>query len=171
MSFVADSDTASEVEPSRYNRNQCILKQWKYIQQVSSKSNKISKINIKKTTHVCASLSSDQGTGRAGSGGGYSYSFQDMLSKPVAYRTSSYQDYNSYKSPKYIVYPSNSQSVEPNGPGSSKNDVAMDRFAPGEAYGGTIYKIMKAKQKGYQYLKPKGKTLRIKSSGYYDFLV
>ncbi|XP_039450109.1 uncharacterized protein LOC120429037 [Culex pipiens pallens] len=113
-----------------------------------------------KNGNTTSSLSIDQGTGRAGTGtgGSYSYPFQNMLSKPVAYRTSSYQDY-SYKSPKYIVYPSNSQSVDANGQGSTKNDVAMDRFAPGEAYGGTIYKIMKAKQKGYQYLKPKDSAL------------
>lgn len=39
--------------------------------------------------------------------------------------------------------------------------VAMDRFAPGEAYGGTVYKIVKAREEkiknGYQYQKPNGK--------------
>lgn len=44
-------------------------------------------------------------------------------------------------------------------------DVAMDRFAPGEAYGGTVYKIIKARENkgkyGYQYQKPNGKCLCI----------
>ncbi|XP_052864126.1 uncharacterized protein LOC128270750 [Anopheles cruzii] len=45
-----------------------------------------------------------------------------------------------YQTPKYI-YPSYSDSSRPyyDGP------VAMDRFAPGEAYGGTIYKLKKQK--------------------------
>lgn len=41
-------------------------------------------------------------------------------------------------------------------------DGAMDRFAPGEAYGGTVYKIVKARENkikyGYQYQKPNGKS-------------
>ncbi|EAT34622.1 AAEL013157-PA [Aedes aegypti] len=73
-----------------------------------------------------------------------------MSRKPV----SSYQD--PLKTPKYIVYPSNSQSIDNGIP--LKTDGAMDRFAPGEAYGGTVYKIVKARENkikyGYQYQKP-----------------
>ncbi|XP_055599250.1 arginine-glutamic acid dipeptide repeats protein [Uranotaenia lowii] len=100
-------------------------------------------------------LDVNQGTGRA-SIGGYQFPYNGFLSKPIGYRTSSYQD--SYKSPKYIVYPSNYQSVD-DGSMQKKNNMAMDRFAPGEAYGGTVYKILKAKQKGYQYPKPSGPAL------------
>nr|XP_029709534.1 leucine-rich repeat extensin-like protein 5 [Aedes albopictus] len=87
--------------------------------------------------------------GRAMSGAGYRNSFDEMLRKPV----SGYQD--PLKMPKYVVYPSNSQSIDY---GGSSKDVAMDRFAPGEAYGGTVYKIIKARENkgkyGYQYQKP-----------------
>ncbi|XP_055632395.1 uncharacterized protein LOC129772890 [Toxorhynchites rutilus septentrionalis] len=95
--------------------------------------------------------STSHATGRALGGGSYPMSFEGLLTRPVKYRTSSYQD--SYKAPKYIVYPSNSQSTATTRLSPSR-DIAMDRFAPGEAYGGTVYKILKSKQKGYQYQKP-----------------
>lgn len=110
------------------------------------------------------------GTGRAMGGGN---PLEGLLSKPIGYRSSSHRE--SHKTPKYIVYPSASQSVLPesqNGEIDSELErqislydifsaVAMDRFAPGEAYGGTVYKIVKAREQknknGYQYQKPSGK--------------
>ncbi|KXJ70718.1 hypothetical protein RP20_CCG022686 [Aedes albopictus] len=87
--------------------------------------------------------------------GSFQNPFEGLLSKPVKFRTSSNRD--SHKTPKYIVYPSASQSVFSDRT-SGNNAVAMDRFAPGEAYGGTVYKIVKAREEkiknGYQYQKP-----------------
>ncbi|XP_065086133.1 uncharacterized protein LOC135708114 [Ochlerotatus camptorhynchus] len=102
--------------------------------------------------------SSDEsvGTGRAMSSGGYRHIFDGLLTKPVYYGAMG----NSFKLPKYINYPSNIQVVYPQRP--SKDAVASDRFTPGEAYGGIVFKILKAKQekrKGYQYQKPNDASL------------
>ncbi|XP_062551835.1 uncharacterized protein LOC134217084 isoform X3 [Armigeres subalbatus] len=98
--------------------------------------------------------SKSAGTGRAMGGGSYQNPLQGMLSQAVNFKTSSYRD--SRKTPKYIAYPSPMQTVYSYGP--SNNAVAMDRFAPGEAYGGTVFKIVKAREQkiknGYQYQKP-----------------
>ncbi|XP_062551833.1 uncharacterized protein LOC134217084 isoform X2 [Armigeres subalbatus] len=97
--------------------------------------------------------SKSAGTGRAMGGGSYQNPLQGMLSQAVNFKTSSYRD--SRKTPKYIAYPSPMQTVYSYGP---SNNVAMDRFAPGEAYGGTVFKIVKAREQkiknGYQYQKP-----------------
>ncbi|XP_053663275.1 uncharacterized protein LOC128712407 [Anopheles marshallii] len=94
-------------------------------------------------TQQDASESTGRGFSSAG-GGGASFPYAihpDFLSKPVQVPRPNV----GYKSPKYIVYPSYSQN-SPNSVPYYNAPVAMDRFAPGEAYGGTIYKLKKQKQ-------------------------
>uniref|UniRef100_A0A182MR95 Uncharacterized protein n=1 Tax=Anopheles culicifacies TaxID=139723 RepID=A0A182MR95_9DIPT len=89
-----------------------------------------------------ASESSGRGFSSAGSGPSFPFSIHpDFLSKPVQVPRPN----SGYKSPKYIVYPSYSNN-SPNSVPYYNAPVAMDRFAPGEAYGGTIYKLKKQKQ-------------------------
>ncbi|XP_053673648.1 uncharacterized protein LOC128723908 [Anopheles nili] len=76
-------------------------------------------------------------------GGGFPFSIHpDFLSKPVQVARSD----TGYKTPKYIVYPSYSDNSPNSVPSYYNTPVAMDRFAPGEAYGGTLYKLKKQKQ-------------------------
>ncbi|ETN65397.1 hypothetical protein AND_002837 [Anopheles darlingi] len=76
------------------------------------------------------------------SAGGFPFSLpSSYLSKPV--QVARPVD-SGYKTPKYIVYPSYTANSVPNYGGP----VAMDRFAPGEAYGGTLYKLKKQRQPG-----------------------
>nr|XP_040239241.2 uncharacterized protein LOC120959707 isoform X1 [Anopheles coluzzii] len=91
-----------------------------------------------------ASESSGRGFSSGGGSGVPSFPFSihpDFLSKPVQVARPN----NGYKTPKYIVYPSYSQNTANSVPYYNA-PVAMDRFAPGEAYGGTIYKLKKQKQ-------------------------
>ncbi|XP_061516655.1 uncharacterized protein LOC3291879 isoform X2 [Anopheles gambiae] len=91
-----------------------------------------------------ASESSGRGFSSGGGSGAPSFPFSihpDFLSKPVQVARPN----TGYKTPKYIVYPSYSQNT-PNSVPYYNAPVAMDRFAPGEAYGGTIYKLKKQKQ-------------------------
>ncbi|XP_062547257.1 uncharacterized protein LOC134212927 [Armigeres subalbatus] len=82
--------------------------------------------------------SSSSGIGRAMSEDRYQNSLDEYFSKPITI----YQD--PLKPPEYI-YPTNSEYV------NSSNAVATDRFAPGEAYGGTVYKIVKARENKLKY--------------------
>ncbi|XP_050077061.1 uncharacterized protein LOC126564153 [Anopheles maculipalpis] len=90
-----------------------------------------------------ASGSSGRAFSSSGSGASFPFSIHpDFLSKPVQVPRPN----AGYKTPKYIVYPSYSK-TSPNSAIPYYNaPVAMDRFAPGEAYGGTIYKLKKQKQ-------------------------
>ncbi|XP_035907290.1 proline-rich extensin-like protein EPR1 [Anopheles stephensi] len=90
-----------------------------------------------------ASESSGRAFSSGGSGASFPFSIHpDFLTKPVQVARPN----AGYKSPKYIVYPSYSK-TSPNSAIPYYNaPVAMDRFAPGEAYGGTIYKLKKQKQ-------------------------
>uniref|UniRef100_A0A182S6J1 Uncharacterized protein n=1 Tax=Anopheles maculatus TaxID=74869 RepID=A0A182S6J1_9DIPT len=90
-----------------------------------------------------ASESSGRAFGSGASGASFPFSIHpDFLTKPVQVPRPN----AGYKSPKYIVYPSYS-ATSPNSAIPYYNaPVAMDRFAPGEAYGGTIYKLKKQKQ-------------------------
>uniref|UniRef100_A0A182RLB9 Uncharacterized protein n=1 Tax=Anopheles funestus TaxID=62324 RepID=A0A182RLB9_ANOFN len=97
---------------------------------------------IASVTQQDASESSGRGFSSAGSGPSFPYSIHpDFLSKPVQVPRPN----AGYKTPKYIVYPSYSKN-SPNSVPYYNAPVAMDRFAPGEAYGGTIYKLKKQKQ-------------------------
>uniref|UniRef100_A0A182VU15 Uncharacterized protein n=1 Tax=Anopheles minimus TaxID=112268 RepID=A0A182VU15_9DIPT len=97
---------------------------------------------IASNTQQDASESSGRGFSSAGSGASFPFSIHpDFLSKPVQVPRPN----SGYKSPKYIVYPSYSKN-SPNSVPYYNAPVAMDRFAPGEAYGGTIYKLKKQKQ-------------------------
>ncbi|XP_065086117.1 uncharacterized protein LOC135708099 [Ochlerotatus camptorhynchus] len=78
------------------------------------------------------------GTDQAMNSGFNRNSVDGLSMKPVNYGTMTFQ--NSF--------------IEP--------AVASDRFTPGEAYGGTVFKILKAKhgkRKGYQYQKPNDASL------------
>ncbi|XP_035794781.1 extensin-like isoform X1 [Anopheles albimanus] len=97
-----------------------------------------------------ASVAQEQSSESAGrafgtsgpSASGFPFSLpSSYLSKPV--QVARPVD-SGYKTPKYIVYPSYTANSVPNYGGP----VAMDRFAPGEAYGGTIYKLKKQRQPG-----------------------
>uniref|UniRef100_A0A182PUW7 Uncharacterized protein n=1 Tax=Anopheles epiroticus TaxID=199890 RepID=A0A182PUW7_9DIPT len=92
-----------------------------------------------------ASESSGRGfSSGGGSGVGFPFSIHpDFLAKPVQVPR---PQNAGYKSPKYIVYPSYSTQNSPNRVPYYNAPVATDRFAPGEAYGGTIYKLKKQKQ-------------------------
>ncbi|XP_058056420.1 uncharacterized protein LOC131207806 [Anopheles bellator] len=86
-----------------------------------------------------------ESTGRAFSSSdsvnGFPFSIHpNYLSKPV--QVARPVD-DAYQTPKYI-YPSYSDSSRNSRP-YYDGPVAMDRFAPGEAYGGTIYKLKKQK--------------------------
>ncbi|XP_050095574.1 uncharacterized protein LOC126577742 [Anopheles aquasalis] len=101
------------------------------------------------TGSVAAQERSSESAGRAfgtsGPSAGSRFPFSlptSYLSKPVQVATRPFD--SGYKTPKYIVYPSYTANSLPNYGGP----VAMDRFAPGEAYGGTIYKLKKQRPPG-----------------------
>ncbi|CAO1321489.1 unnamed protein product [Diamesa serratosioi] len=99
----------------------------------------------------------------------YYFPLRNFLTRPIRQKSLNnnaninYNNNVNEKSPRYIVYPS----YTPNNINNNEQDyrriqgqpTAQDRFSPGEAYAGTIYKIKHPeKATGYQYKPPKAPT-------------
>ncbi|CAO1368795.1 unnamed protein product [Diamesa hyperborea] len=93
----------------------------------------------------------------------YYFPLRNFLTRPIRQRSDDNINYNNNvneKSPRYIVYPSyTANNINDNEQANRRiqgQPTAQDRFSPGEAYAGTIYKIKHPeKAAGYQYKPPK----------------